>query len=104
MFAEMTKKYVKGAIGSEYQNAVEKYGENYNSLHESYAVLKGEVDETRDEEINVKNALYNMWGNVRLNNVSECKTSVEALREHAEKLALEAVQVCAVCDKILKNI
>lgn len=103
-FSEMTKSYVKGAIESETKNAVENWGEKYNSLHEGYAVLKEEVDEARDENIHVKNGLYNVWNNIRFNNSAACKDNVKQLRDHAEKLALEAVQVCAVCEKILKTI
>lgn len=102
MFAEMTKKYVEAAIGSETQQAVEKWGNTYNSLHEGYAVLKEEVDEMRDEHINVKNGMYSMWNKVRSNSVK--KEDVEKIREHAEKLALEAVQVAAVCNKILNGL
>lgn len=103
-FNEMTTSYVKGAIGSEVKNAVENWGERYNSLHEGVAVLKEEVDETRDEYIQIKNLIYDVWNNVRFNNPKVCKTNVKALRDHAEKLALEAVQICAVCEKMLKGI
>lgn len=107
MFAEMTKKYVKGAIGSEYQNAVEKYGENYNSLHESYAVLKEEVEEAGEEWDNVNRGLTILWEKIRkpeLWNDHELITELKATKENAEKLALEAVQVAAVCKKLLKSI
>lgn len=101
MFDEITKSYVKQAIEAETIAAVNNYGEKYNSAHEGYAVLKEKVDEARDEMIEVKNGLYNMWCKIRLD--SSRKKEVESIREHAEKLALEAVQICAVCEKILKD-
>lgn len=100
-FNEMTTSYVKGAIGSEVKNAVENWGERYNSLHEGVAVLKEEVDESRDEYIAIKNGLYKVWNGIRINEVK--KEDVEYILKHAELLALEAVQVCAVCNKILKT-
>lgn len=102
MFAEMTKKYVEAAIGSETTEAINKYGEKYNSLHEGYAVLREEADEVRDEYINVKNGCYSMWESVRKNSVT--KEEVEKIKTNAEQLALEAVQVAAVCNKILNGL
>lgn len=102
MFGEMTTQYVKAAIGSETTVAVKNYGDTYNSLHEGVAVLKEEVDESRDEYIAIKNGLYKVWNGIRINEVK--KEDVEYILKHAELLALEAVQVCAVCNKVLKTI
>lgn len=104
MFAEMTTKYIQGAIGSETENAIKNYGEKYASLHEGYAVLKEETDEARDEEIQIKNNMYELWELIKINKKEEVQKRIKNIREHAEKLALEAVQICAVCDKINKTI
>lgn len=103
MFGEMTKKQVQAAIESELQNAVEKYGEKYNSSHEGFAVLKEEVDEARDELIYIQNKLYNCWNDVKLNRKKLYELDIKALKSHAESLALEACQIAAVCDKILNG-
>lgn len=104
MFDKMSEKYVKAAIGSETQNAIENYGLKYNSFHEGYAVLKEEVEEARDEHVQIDYAIERLWNNVKTNDVSELKNNVSAILLSAEKLALEAVQIAAVCNKILKSI
>lgn len=101
-FSENVKTFVNTAIHVETEEAVAKWGKTYSSLHEGYAVLKEEVDEVRDENIHIKNGLYSMWDSVKTNDVK--KEDVEKIREHAEKLALEAVQVAAVCNKILNGL
>lgn len=102
MFSENAKTFVHAAIEAETDVAKMRFGKTYNSLHEGYAVLKEEVDEIRDEEIHIKNGLYSMWNSVKTNDVK--KEEVEKIREHAEKLALEAIQVAAVCNKILNGL
>lgn len=107
MFAEMTKKYVKAAVGAETQKAVENWGLKYASLHEGYAVLKEEVEES-DEELNVvKVGLDVVWDAIRGNDrytTEEMITHVQSEKEHAEQLALEACQIAAVCNKILNGL
>lgn len=102
MFSEVSEECIKQAIHAEKEEAKVQYGEKYNSLHEGYAVLKEEVEEVRDENIHIRNELFDTWTAIKGNwNV---ENHVKSIREHAEKLALEAVQVCAVCEKILKSI
>lgn len=100
MFGEMTKKYVEAAIKAETVEAINNHGPKYNSNHEAYAVLKEEVDEARDNQIMIRNYLFKSWEKVKMNDNELFKTNVSQLREYAENLALEAVQICAVCDKI----
>lgn len=102
MFSENAKTFVQGAIDAETNAAISKWGEKYSSLHEGYAVLKEEVDEARDEHILIRNNLYDFWGSVKKGNAN--RKNIEEVRAHAEQLALEAVQVAAVCNKILKGL
>lgn len=104
MFAEMTKKYVEAAVGAETQNAVEKFGLTYNSLHEGYAVLKEEVEEALEESKQVTAALDRLWSGIKNNDKLDLKNHVSAILLSAEQMALEAVQIAAVCNKILKGI
>lgn len=103
MFAEGMKKLVEQAIEEETKKAVEKWGPTYNSLHEGYAVLKEEMDEARDEFNKVRNFMYDAWGCVKLNNGNDFIANVNQIRNNARNLALEAVQIAAVCDKILRG-
>lgn len=101
MFDSNTLEYIKKAEKAETSSAVKNYGAEYHSNHESYAVLKEEIDEVRDEEIKMKNEFFRTWDSIRTDNDFRFKRQVGNIKEHAEKLALEAVQVVAVCNKIM---
>lgn len=103
MFDENTVNKVDEAIENEYQNAVNKYGEKYNSNHEGYAVLKEETDKARDEMNKVRDFMYDVWGCVKLNNDNDFTANVKQIKANARRLALEAVQIAAVCNKILRG-
>lgn len=104
MFSETAKQQVNLAIFNETGSAVEKWGDKYSSLHEGYAVLKEEYDEARDEYLQINNKIYDFWRRVKADDRVTSKADIEAVRAHAENLALEAVQIAAVCNKILKSI
>lgn len=104
MFCEVSEECIKQAIHAETEEAEVQYGKIYHSLHEGYAVLKEEIDEARDEHIVLKNNLFQFWNNVKINRNQLAKNNVNEIREHAERLALEAVQVAAVCNKILNGL
>lgn len=101
MFNEITVELLKKAVIAEKSEAVKNHGANYHSIHESYAVLKEEIEEARDEEIHIKNDFFKLWESVRTDNDWRFKRQVNDIKDHAEKLALEAIQVIVVCDKIL---
>ena len=103
MFSADTIIFVKSAVTSEFQHAVKNYGLTYNSNHESYAVLKEEIDEARDELIQIQNRIYDCWQLVKINRDELYKDEVRRIKEHAESLALEACQIAAVCSKILNG-
>lgn len=107
MFAEMTKKYVEAAVGAETQNAVEKFGLTYNSLHEGYAVLKEEVEEAGEAWDNTNRQLNILWEFIRQPEIFSSDKPNEIifyLKNEAEQLALEACQIATVCNKILNGI
>lgn len=107
-FNEEAKRLVKQAIEGETKEAVAKWGKTYNSLHEGYAVLKEEVEEADTENEQLKECLETFWKNVvkqpdymRSDNLS--KTHIEHIKKHAEQMALEAIQIAAVCNKIMNG-
>lgn len=107
MFAELTKKLVNNAINSETAQAMKNYGETYNSLHEGYAVLKEEVEEAGEAWESAERKLNILWEFIRTPEVFMSDKPTEIifdLKSEAEKIALEAVQVAAVCNKILNGI
>lgn len=105
MFSKTAEEKINLAITAETFSACEKWGDQYNSLHEGYAVLKEEVEEANAELTTVINYLGYSW--LKIKNGKEnakLKGNIEIIKAHAEKLALEAVQVAAVCNKILNGI
>lgn len=104
MFSKVSEEWIKQAIQAETEEAKIQYGKTYYSLHEGYAVLKEEVEEARDERTHIQNNFYQLWEAVKINDTKSINKLVEKIRDHAEKLALEAVQVAAVCNKINNTI
>lgn len=100
MFAEEMKKLVKQAIEEETKNAVEKFGQSYNSMHEGYAVLLEEVEEADDKLKAITFHLDVFWRMVKHNEEKAGKKTIALLANNAEQLALEACQIAAVCNKI----
>lgn len=100
MFSAKTEKLIAKAINEEYKNAVENYGEKYNSLHEGYAVLKEEVEET-EKEFKDMYALLSWFWQVSVKSKIECpQKNIKKIKKRAISLILEACQVAAVCEKI----
>ena len=65
------------AVESELQNIRKVYGKQYASLHEGYAVLLEEVEETESELERVKEELSELWSCIKQN---DNKGAAEALR------------------------
>lgn len=47
-FSTKTGKLVNDLIQAEYNNACDNYGSSYNSLHEGYAILLEEIEESEN--------------------------------------------------------
>ena len=99
-FSENTEKLVNVLIDEEYKNACSKYGSEYHSLHEGYAVLLEEVEEVVKEISFMKRWVENLWESVKSNNKdyqNECIEQLEICDTNAIK---EASQIGAVLMKI----
>ena len=105
MFCVESKGMIKNAIAAETASAIVNWGDKYNSLHEGYAVLLEEVEEAEIEMDLVKENLSCMWETVKRGHEPGDKiNAVENIASRAERLALEAVQVAAVCNKIKNSL
>ena len=51
-FAADTEKLIEQLIQAEYKNACKKFGYEYNSLHEAYAVLLEKIEEVKPKSRN----------------------------------------------------
>ena len=98
MFSELARLYINKAVISETENARKNYGDRYNSQHEGYAVLLEEVEEAADDLNYIKNNVGVLWHSIKTNDLKDT-TLLTDIEGTAQLLALEAVQIAAVCTK-----
>jgi len=100
MFKKETENKINEAVITELTNACQVYGSEYHTLHEGYAVLKEEVEETESNLDYVKNLLSDLWKDVKSDDELGVKSLARLIAFGAVQIALEAVQVAAVARKI----
>ena len=102
MFSDEARQNVQDAVLAELANAVRNYGADYHSLHEGYAVLLEEVEEAEDDLHLINNNLGLLWQSIKSNDLNDTVllTDIEGT---AQILALEAVQIAAVCAKFKRG-
>ena len=64
-FSPESEKLIEQLIQAEYLNAVVNFGEKYHSLHEGYAVLLEEVEETEKELQFLKGYQKLLWSKIK---------------------------------------
>lgn len=90
---------IEALIDKEYEQAVKRFGNNH-SRHESYAVLKEEIEEAKEELGNIEGMLESIWANTKSNAVeSNVADQFHFIKQKALKLAIESIQVAAVARK-----
>lgn len=104
-FAEKTEKIVDELIDEEYLNAIKKYGYDYNSLHEGYAILKEEIEEVDIEIEDIERWLNSFWTSIKIDMYyRDTKDCVEELEVCVKNAIKELAQVGAVLRKIKHNL
>lgn len=88
-------------IQDELISANQRYPSSFQSRSEAYAVIREEIEETSEEVISMLNNIDKMWAHVRTNDIREFNAVVLDIRETAYCCAAEAIQVAAMCDKLL---
>lgn len=102
----MVKLYeaVKTLVEVEYARASLNYGATNNSAHESYAVLKEEFDEARDEDVNTALSLDRYWKAVKENDEEKQAVYLKEVYTHSILAACEFIQTAAMAHKALATI
>lgn len=96
---------IKHLTMSEYNRAAEKFGACNNSDHESYAVIKEEVEEAAEEVAFIDAYLENFWQECKQNEpMSEKLHNLKMLMEHAQLGAAELIQVAAMAYKAVLTV
>jgi hypothetical protein len=100
-FSEQTEKLTLDLIQAEYLNACEKFGEKYNSLHEGYAALLGEVEEVEAYFSKLKEVIIDIRGAIKQNKTEHLGTYIDAYAIRCAEFSIkELAQVGAVLMKI----
>ena len=92
------KSQIAGLVSEELERAKEAH-EDFHSLHEGYAVLLEEIDESRDEIQIIQADAAALWRCVKNDNALEAKLALVEIEDAAVRLAAEAVQVAAMARK-----
>lgn len=91
------KKYIDELATIELRSANEKHPKYFASQHETYAVLKEELEETRQELDRAMAGLDILWEQVKLDvNIEDALID---LKKILYLMIAEAVQVYAMCEK-----
>jgi Mg2+ and Co2+ transporter CorA len=100
----MQQESIEKLVALELKSAEAKFPK-HNSAHESYAVLREEVDEVNDEIEVISEEMNELWSSIKKNHDAErMKISVDIIRETAVKLIEESIQVVAMCDRMNKDV
>ena len=91
------------ALMAEELKAANKENPPFHSMHEGWAVLKEEVEETSEACKRMAGTLEYIWGDIRKNNPPEALITTN-LRDWAYQTAAEAIQVAAMAQKLLNGI
>ena len=71
----------------------------FHSPHEGYAVLLEEVEEAKDNLLNVGLLLNQMWKGVKADDEECCREMASLIEKQAVMMAAEAIQVAAMARK-----
>lgn len=109
MIDEKTLSHIRFAVRDEMQAAIDKHGE-FHSHHEGWAILCEEIQEVMElfkPFCRVADShTEGLWNYIRNDEMFEdgAERSVKEIRHIAEELAMECIQVIAVCDKWMRLI
>ena len=101
MFSTQTEQKINEVLALELVNACKRYGPDFNSNHEAYAVLLEEVEELEKELDYIKNHLAMIWDYVKVDDDQGIKSNARIISLDVVDLMAEAAQVAAVCRKII---
>lgn len=104
MIATKATESINQAVAYELQNIVKKYGAEYASEHEAYAVLLEEVQEASEACRFMVSRTESIWCAIRNNLLKQQNYHIEEVKKFALELAKEAVQCAAVCERFLETV
>lgn len=103
--ADVVLKEVTELIDKELAAANDKFGLNHSN-HESFAVLREEIDEAIERATEIEERAAELWQGIKENDPHrETRKRFSGVYASAAQLAIEAIQVAAMARKgILSNL
>lgn len=95
---DAVKNDIKKLIDKEL-DAANEVNPQFVNMHEAYGVIKEELEEAEDECEKAGRYLNIAWLNIKHDNIINTKTCLADVYKAAMNLAVEAVQVAAMCKK-----
>ena len=99
MLDTLADSHLNQAVECETKNIKKIYGEQYNSLHEGYAVLLEEVEEAESEMNRVKEELSELWLCIKQNDNKGAAEALRRIQAHSYFMLQETTQINAVTQK-----
>jgi len=100
MIDEGLRKTVETLAREELQRA-SKIHPPFVDMHQGYGVIKEEIEECEEALNTIKTHLDYLWNNVKRDDLFGFKFEAKTIKIHAIELALEAIQVAAVAEKLM---
>lgn len=94
---------IEKLVSKELQSANDKFG-MFNSLHEGYAVILEEFDESKDDLNVLEMDLNYLWYCIKKDFIDEdFYKNLSVIKTDAISLAVEAIQVAAMAQKFVDS-
>lgn len=93
---------IEELVKEELREANEKHP-LFSSAHEAYAVIKEEVEEVEDELEKIETDIEIIWQSIKTNERDFREHRIKAIKANAENLAAKAIQVAAMCQKMIDS-
>lgn len=93
---------IRDAVEKELVSANQKFP-LFSSLHEGYAVIREEVEETGDEYERLKEHLESAWKYIKANDTEHALQHLHRASYIAQYVAIETCQVSAMCLKAIQS-
>lgn len=100
MFSPATESQCRLAIQAEYHKAKKEHGD-FGSLHEGWAVMREEWEETFEEVTGAAADLNAMWERVKRDDVACSLNAAREIQTHALAAMIEAAQLAAMARKMI---
>lgn len=95
---------VRALVSREYDRATKMHGPTNHSSHESYAVLKEELEEAKDEFIHTEMYLDRYWKGIKRDDYASQVENIASIVNKAILAACECIQTAAMAYKGLETI